>query len=307
MVGERDAMKSFGDIRIGRGFRCYLVAELGYNWCVSREHARNLEELRWLIRTAAEAGFDCVKLQLRSLDAGGYYATRGDSLDAAIPDPRSPWTRRGDYVEAREPDEEVLAFVSSACAEHGIGWTASAWDVPSLTLLARRDVPWLKLASASLSDEEVTRAYARTGLPIVASTGMHSLDEVDAAVKILRQHGSDVLLAHTTSAYPCPDDDVNLAVMDTLAARYGGPVGYSGHELGIALSLAAVVRGAVWLERHFTRDRTQWHKDHAASLEADGLRRLARDVRRYERAVGDGERRVRACEYPYRVALRRLG
>ena len=300
-------MKSFGDIRIGRGFRCYLVAELGYNWCVSREHARNLEELRWLIGTAAEAGFDCVKLQLRSLEAGGYYATRGDSLDAAIPDPRSPWTRRGDYVKAREPDEEVLGFVSSVCAEHGIEWTASAWDVPSLTLLARHDVPWLKLASASLSDEEVTRAYARTGLPIVASTGMHSLDEVDAAVKILRQHGSDVMLAHTTSAYPCPDDDVNLAAMDTLAARYGGPVGYSGHELGIALSLAAVVRGAVWLERHFTRDRTQWHKDHAASLEADGLRRLARDVRRYERAIGDGERRVRACEYPYRVALRRMG
>lgn len=299
-------MKRFGDIRIGRGFRCYLVAELGYNWCVSNDRARNVDELEWLVSRAADAGFDCVKLQLRSFDDGGYYASKEDDLSRRIDDPRSPWQLRGDYVRAREPDDALLRAVSHLCRRHSIAWTASAWDVPSVRLLASHDVPWVKIASASLSDDDVVRACADTGLPIVMSTGMHEMTEVDHAVEIIRERGSDLLLAHTTSAYPCADEDVSLACIDTLAARYGVPVGYSGHELGIALSLAAVVRGACWIERHFTRDRTQWHKDHAASLEYDGLRRLARDVRRYERAVGDGERRVRACEYPYRASLRRV-
>lgn len=299
-------MKTFGDIRIGRGFRCYLVAELGYNWCISDDRVRNLEELEWLISRASEAGWDCVKLQLRSFEDGGYYASKGDDLSRRIDDPRSPWQSRRDYVRAREPDDALLRAVSHLCRMHSIAWTASAWDVPSVKLLASHDVPWLKIASASLSDDDVVSACADTGLPIVMSTGMHETTEIDRAVSLVRERGSDLILAHTTSAYPCADEDVSLACIDTLAARYGVPVGYSGHELGIALSLAAVVRGACWLERHFTRDRTQWHKDHAASLEYDGLRRLARDVRRYERAVGDGERRVRACEYPYRASLRRV-
>ena len=291
---------------VGPACATYVVAELGVNWCVSADHQRNLDELETLIRTAAEAGADAVKLQLKSLNAAdGYYASKGENLDKPIDDPASPWRTRRHFVEMREPTVEVLNFVDDRCAAHSIQWTASPWDVPSVELLASYSPAWIKLASASITDHDVLRAVAATGKPIVLSTGMATYAEISAALDTLGDaYPSRLILAHTTSSYPCPDEDVNLAAMDRLR-DFMCPVGYSGHEDGIALTFAAVVRGACWVERHCTTSRSHWHKDHRASLEPDGLRRLVRDIRRYERAVGDGVKRLMPSEAPF-LSLRRV-
>lgn len=296
----------FGGRAVGFARPVYVVAELGYNWCVSADRARNLRELDALIDAAAAAGADCVKLQIRSLEPGGYYASKGDAIDAPIADPASPWRTRREFVEAREPTREVLEFVRDRCAARGIQWTASAWDLASLRLLAEFDPPWVKVASASIADHELLRAVRAIRRPVVLSTGMSTSDEISAALHSLGAlYPSAVVLSHTTSSYPCPDADVNLRALETLRG-YMVPVGYSGHEDGIALTLAAVVMGACWVERHFTMSRSQWHKDHRASLEPGGLRRLVRDVRRYERALGDGVKRVMPSERPF-LSLRRVG
>jgi N-acetylneuraminate synthase len=291
---------------VGPACATYITAELGYNWCVSSNPRRNLDELERLISTAADSGADCVKLQLRSLNAAdGYYASKGENLDAPISDPSSPWKTRREFVEAREPDEATLEQLDRVCGANGVQWTASPWDVPSVELLSSWDPPWIKLASASITDHDVLRAVAATGKPIVLSTGMATYAEISTALDTLGDaYPSRLILAHTTSSYPCPDEDVNLAAMDRLR-DFMCPVGYSGHEDGIALTFAAVVRGACWVERHVTMSRSHWHKDHRASLEPDGLRRLVRDIRRYERAVGDGVKRLMPSEAPF-LSLRRV-
>ena len=299
------AIIDFGGRIVGDGCATYIVAELGYSWCISRDHERNLEELDKLITTSAEAGADCVKLQIRSLDpSDGYYATKGEILDKPIDDPASPWRTRREFVEAREPTAYLLDFVDARCAELSIHWTASPWDVPSADLLATYLPPWIKVASASITDHAVLRAASRTGRPVVLSTGMASYDEIGDAIDTLGGP-SRLVLSHTTSSYPCPDSDVNLKAIERLWGRYCCPVGYSGHEDGIALTFAAVVMGACWVERHLTMSRSHWHKDHRASLEPDGLRRLVRDIRRYERALGNGEKRLMPSEQAF-LSLRRV-
>lgn len=294
----------FGGRLVGDGCATYITAELGFQWCISNSHHRNLGELASLIEAAAECGADCVKLQLKSLDpSDGYYAAKGDALDKPIDDPASPWRTRREFVEMREPSAGVLEFVDQVCRESGIHWTASPWDVPSVDLLATFDVPWIKVASASITDHAVLRSVAATGKPVVLSTGMSTHEEIGAAIATLGD--ARVILSHTTSSYPCPDDDVNLCAIEGLWERYGLPTGYSGHEDGIALSLAAVVMGACWVERHCTLNRSHWHKDHRASLEPEGLRRLVRDIRRYERALGDGQKRVMPSEQAF-LSLRRV-
>jgi N-acetylneuraminate synthase len=290
---------------VGPACATYITAELGFNWCISDNHGRNMEELEKLVDVAASAGADCVKVQLKSLDTDGYYATKGENLDAPIGDPSSPWKTRRQFVEMREPDSIVLETLDGMCMRAGIQWTASPWDIPSVDLLSRFDPPWYKIASASITDHDVLRAVASTGKPIVLSTGMATYAEIGAALDTLCDaYPSRLILAHTTSSYPCPDEDVNLAAMDRLR-DFMCPVGYSGHEDGIALTFAAVVRGACWVERHCTMSRAAWHKDHRASLEPAGLQKLVRDIRRYERAVGDGVKRLMPSEQPF-LSLRRV-
>ena len=295
----------FGGRLVGPEHATYVVAELGYSWCITADHKRNLAELDALVDAAADAGADCVKVQIRSLDASGYYATKGELLDKPIDDPASPWRTRMQFVRMREPTREVLDRLDARCSARGIQWTASAWDLPSLDLLASYSPPWVKVASASLTDRALLGAVAALGLPVVMSTGMATTRDISGALEALGDlYPGRVLLAHTTSSYPCPDDDVNLRALDTLR-RYMVPVGYSGHEDGIALTFAAVVMGACWVERHFTLSRSHWHKDHRASLEPPGMTRLVRDVRRYERALGDGIKRVMPSEEPF-LSLRRV-
>lgn len=301
---------------VGPGHPCYVIAEIGPNWCVSADRERNLLELRGLIAAAHGAGADAVKLQLKGFGPGSYYSR--EDLDRPITDARSPFATRREYVLAREPDDEVLGIVNAECGRLGMSWSASPWDEESAWNLGQRGVEWMKIASASITDLGLVEIAASFGVPMLVSTGMSTMAEVEAAVAVVRrgvvrydlegltpQAGSLALL-HCLSTYPAPEAECNLRAMDTLRECFGCPVGWSGHERGLAVTIAAVAMGADIVERHLTLDRTTWGPDHAASLEPKGFAQLVRDIRVVESARGDGVKVPMPSEAAARARLRRV-
>ena len=182
-------------------------------------------------------------------------------------------------------------------------WFASPWDIPSVDFLDQFDPVCYKIASASLTDEAMLRHIKGKGRPIILSTGMSTINEIETAVALLE--GVELLIAHSTSAYPCAYEELNLNMIKTLQAKYPmAAIGYSGHEKGIQTTVAAVALGATHVERHITLDRTMWGTDHAASLEPKGLRMMVRDIRIIEKSLGDGVKQVYESEVPIRKKLR---
>jgi len=284
---------SLGGKVVGTGHPVYVVAEIGIN------HNGDLEIAKQLIDKAAEAGVDAVKFQKRTPEI----ATPADMRDTRRV---TPWGEMS-YLEYRERVEFGVAEyeeIDRYCKLKGVAWFASPWDVPSVHFLEEFDTVCYKIASASLTDLDLLSAIRETGRPVIASTGMSTAEEVDRGVETLGT--KNLVLLHTTSTYPCPPEEVNLRTLDTLRERYGVPTGYSGHERGLQVSIAAVALGACLVERHVTLDRTMWGSDHAASLEPDGLRRLVRDIRVVETAMGDGIKRVFPGEEAPRRRLRRV-
>jgi N-acetylneuraminate synthase len=281
-----------GDRMVGPGHPAYLVAEVGIN------HNGDLDNAKRLVDVAADAGADAVKFQKRTPEI---------ATPAAMRDTRrgTPWGEMS-YLEYRhrvEFGEEQYAEIARHAENRGIAWFASPWDVPSVEFLERFDVPAHKVASASLTDVPLLRTLRDTGKPIICSTGMSTMEEIDKAVEVLGT--GRLVLLHATSTYPCPPEESNLRGIATLRDRFTGvPVGYSGHERGLQVSVAAVALGACVVERHVTLDRAMWGSDHAASLEPDGLRRLIRDIRIVETALGDGVKRVFPGEEAPRKRLR---
>mgnify|MGYP006293328053 CR=1 FL=1 len=182
---------------------------------------------------------------------------------------------------------------------------ASCWDEESVDFVSRYDVPAFKIASASITDEKLVKYTSKQGKPLILSTGMSTLEEIDEAVNWLQGH--DITLLHTCSAYPSAYEDLNLMCIKTLKKRYGVRVGYSGHETGVCTSVAAVALGAEVIERHITLDRAMWGTDQAASLGPSGIIQLVRDIRLTEKAMGDGEKRLLNSEIPIKEKLRRIG
>jgi YrbI family 3-deoxy-D-manno-octulosonate 8-phosphate phosphatase len=282
-----------GDVPVGDGEPVYVIGEIGIN------HNGDLDLARRLIDVAADAGCQAVKFQKRTPSICVPVEQR-DQIR------QTPWGEMTylEYKERTEFGHDEYRQISKYCDERGMHWFASPWDVPSVEFLEEMDVPVHKVASASVSDHELLRALAATGKPIILSTGMSTLSEIDAAVKIL---GTDnLIMMHATSTYPLPPEEANLRTITTLKDRYGVPVGYSGHERGLQISLAAVTLGAVCVERHITLDRTMWGSDHAASLEPAGLEHLVRDIRIIEQALGDGVKRVFPGEEAPKARLRRV-
>jgi N-acetylneuraminate synthase len=280
----------------------YIVAEIGPSWCTSADHSKNLETLRTMIEVAARVGCDAVKLQLKSFGHSGYY--RDEKMDAVIEDPASPFRSRWEFVNAREPTQPVLAEVDRWAKQFGIHWTASPWDVPALQRLLKWNPPWVKIASASLTDDALLTMARTSGVPVVLSCGMSTLDELDHAVSLLDR--KNLILAHCTSAYPTRDEDANLATIAMLRERYGVPVGYSCHVDGIEPPKRAVAKwGACWIEKHFTLSRSAWGPDHKVSLEPHGLELMVRDIRRGPVLDGCAEKRVLPAEEQFRKRLRR--
>ncbi|WP_229788248.1 N-acetylneuraminate synthase family protein [Thermopolyspora flexuosa] len=282
-----------GGTLVGPGHPVYVVGEIGIN------HNGDLDIARRLIDVAVEAGCQAVKFQKRTPEI----CVPPDQRDRIR---QTPWGEMT-YLEYRRRVEfgmEEYRRIAAYCAERGIDWFASPWDVPSVEFLERLDVIAHKVASASVTDHELLRAVAATGKPVILSTGMSTLEEIDRAVEILGT--SRLVILHATSTYPLPPEEANLRTIITLRERYGVPVGYSGHERGLQISLAAVTLGAVMLERHITLDRTMWGSDQAASLEPAGLAHLVRDVRIIETALGDGVKRIYPGELAPKARLRRV-
>lgn len=282
---------SFGDRKVGDGHPVYFIAEIGIN------HNGDVEIAKQLIDVAAEAGCDAVKFQKRTPEICV-------PMDQREKIRQTPWGEMTymQYKERTEFWEDEYQQIADHADGHGLQWFASPWDVPSVGFLEKFDVPTHKVASASLTDEPLLEALAETGKPLIVSTGMSTIEEIDRAMEIL--DGSDVLLLHTTSTYPCPPEESNLRTIFTLRDRYDVPIGYSGHEKGLQVSLGAVAMGAVAVERHITLDRTMWGSDHAASVEPGGLSHLVRDIRILEDAMGDGVKRVFPGEEEPRKRLR---
>ncbi len=283
------------DFQVGDGHPCFVIAEIGIN------HNGDIDIARRLIDVAEAAGCQAVKFQKRTVDV--VYTP------AELASPReSPYgTTNGDLKHGLEFVQEEYEEIDRYCKELGILWLASCWDEQSVDFIDQFPVCCYKIASASITDDDLL-AYTRQKAkdrPILLSTGMSTLDQVDHAVEILGKH--NLVILHACSTYPSYYEEINLRVVQTLRQRYGVPAGYSGHETGLASSVAAVALGACIVERHITLDRSLWGSDQAASLEPSGITRLVRDIRLVETSLGDGVKRVIAREIPIINKLRRKG
>jgi len=272
--------------------RTYVIAEIGQN------HQGDPAIARELIRRAAECGADAVKSQKRDLDSLLSDEERARPYDS----PHSFGRTYGEHRAALELSAEAHAGLADLAGSFGLDYFCSPWDVVSARALRAVGLPYMKIPSAAVTHEALLAEVAGYRMPVLLSTGMSRLEEVDQAVQSLA--ACELYVLQCTSAYPCEFPDVHLRVIPALRARYGKVVGFSGHHRGIAADIAAVALGARVLERHFTLDRTWKGSDHAASLEPPGLARLVRDVRAVEAALGSPAKRVLPCELGPRQKLR---
>lgn len=269
---------------IGHGQPCYIIAEIGIN------HNGSLDVAKKLIDEAVAAKADAVKFQKRTPE---------------ICVPKSQWNVMRDtpwgmmtYIDYKRKTEfgaAEYAEIDAYCKERGIDWFVSVWDNDSVDFMEQFDTPCYKLPSASLTDLELIEKVLHTGRHLMLSTGMSTVNEIETAINFVRNFRADypLTVAHSTSAYPCKLEELNLKMIPTLQAKYPEvPVGYSGHETGLSTTVAATVLGATFVERHFTLDRAMWGSDHAASVEPQGFQRLVRDIRDIETSLGDGVKKV---------------
>jgi sialic acid synthase SpsE len=283
-----------GGTAVGDGHSCYVIAEIGIN------HNGDLAVAKKLIGAAASAGCQAVKFQKRTPEI----CVPRDQWDIQR---ETPWGRMSyiDYRHRMEFQEPEFKEIDRYARAAGVQWFASCWDEPSVDFMEKFAPPAYKIASACLTDDNLLRYHRTTGRPVILSTGMSTLKQIDHAVEALGTENLVVL--HCTSSYPAPPHELNLKVIPFLAKRYGVPVGYSGHETGLVTTVAAVTMGARVVERHITLDRAMWGSDQAASVEPHGLARLVRDIRTVETAIGDGVKVVYDSEMPVKNKLRRVG
>ena len=280
-----------GNKLIGPGQPCFVIAEIGIN------HNGDMAVCKKLIDAAAESGCDAVKFQKRTVDV--VYTKE----ELARPRENPFGATNGDLKRGLEFGEKEYREIDAHCKEKGIQWFASCWDEGAVDFMEQFNPSCYKIASASLTDDKLLQYHRSKKRPILLSTGMSSLKEIDHAVEVLGKENLVVL--HCTSTYPSKIEELNLSAITTFIDRYGVPIGYSGHEVGLSTSFAAAVLGACTVERHITLDRAMWGSDQAASVEPQGFVRLVRDIRVWEEARGDGVKKVYDSELPIRDKLRR--
>jgi N-acetylneuraminate synthase len=282
-----------GEHSVGAGQPVYMIGEIGIN------HNGEVELAKRLMDVAAEAGAQAVKFQKRNPDVAVPEAQKSKMRE-------TPWGTMT-YLEYKyrvEFEREQYREIDAHAKQLGLQWFASPWDTDSVDFLENEfDALTYKVASASLTDFELLRAIAATGKPVLCSSGMSDWDILDAAVEVFDRE--NLVLMHAASTYPLPPEEANLRAIPAMERRYGVPVGYSGHEIGTEISLAAVALGAVTVERHITLDTTMWGSDQSASMEPDEFIALCRGVRVLERALGDGEKRIMPGEEPKIASLRK--
>jgi N-acetylneuraminate synthase len=288
------ARVSIGKRMIGDGEPVYIIAEIGIN------HNGSLKKALKLVKGARDAGCDCVKFQKRTPELcvpKGQWNVERDT----------PWGRMT-YIEYRHKVELSVSDyqqIDEYCRKKGIDWTASCWDEESVDFINAFDVPFYKAASASLTDISLLMKKRSTGKPLMISTGMSTEEEIVKAVELIGRE--NLMIAHSTSTYPCKPEELNLRMIHTLKKMFPEvPIGYSGHETGLSPTLAAVALGATFVERHITLDRAMWGTDQAASVEVSGFRRLVENIRDVEESLGDGVKKVYDSELGPKQKLRRI-
>ena len=278
---------------VGDGYPCFIIAEIGIN------HNGNIDITKKLIDLASFAGCNAVKFQKRTVDI--VYSEEELAKDRE----NHFGNTNGDLKYGLEFEFEEYQQIDIYCKEKKMPWFASCWDEDSVDFIDQFDVPYYKIASASLTDDNLLHHTKSKGKPIILSTGMSRLEQIDHAVEVLGKN--DLVILHATSTYPADYKELNLSVIPVMKKRYGVPVGYSGHETGIPSSVAAVALGACMVERHITLDRALWGSDQAASLGPNGIIKMVKDIRLIEISMGNGVKRVMESEVPIIKKLRRKG
>src|SRR5262245_7709439 len=283
-----------GDRLVGDEQPVFVIAEIGIN------HNGSLDLAKRLIDAACLAGCDAVKFQKRT-------------PEKCVPKEQwhlerdTPWGRIT-YIEYRrriEFQQMEYEELDKYCRERKILWFASCWDEDSADFIEQFNPPCFKVASASLTDLNLLLKLRSFGRPLILSTGMSTFQEIETSIDVIGQE--NLLIAHATSTYPCPPQELNLNMIHTLRRLYPiCPIGYSGHETGLATTWAAVAMGACFVERHITLDRAMWGSDQAASVEVGGLMRLVANIRDIEKAMGDRVKRVYESELAQKKKLRRV-
>jgi N-acetylneuraminate synthase len=281
-----------GNSLVGDGYPCYVIAEIGIN------HNGDINIAKKMVEAAVAAKCNAVKFQKRTVDI--VYSAE----ELARPRESPFGNTNGDLKYGLEFGQEDYIEIDRHCRQNNIAWLASCWDEQSVDFIEQFNVPCYKIASASLTDDGLLRHTRSKGRPILMSTGMSTLEQVDHAVKVAGKE--DLVIMHTTSTYPALYEELNLRVIPMLKQRYGLPIGYSGHETGLSTTIASVAMGACVVERHITLDRAMWGSDQAASVEPQGFAHMVRDIRLVEMAMGDGIKRVIEREVPVMKKLRRV-
>jgi N-acetylneuraminate synthase len=283
-----------GNKLVGDGQPAYIIAEIGIN------HNGDLEIAKQMIKAAAHAGANAVKFQKRTPEVCTPLAQQSQMRE-------TPWgyITYLDYRYKVELGLEQYREIDRYCKELGIDWFVSVWDEPSVDFMEQFDTPAYKIPSASLTDHGLLRHVRQTGRPVIVSTGMSTMAQIHRGMEAV---GLDnLIIMHTTSAYPCDPDELNLKMIETLRREFPEtPIGYSGHEVGLVPSAVAVALGASSVERHFTLDRAMWGGDQAASVEPGGFEKLVKYIRVTEQALGDGVKKVYESELGPLKKLRRV-
>ena len=288
----------------------YIIAEIGIN------HNGDLTIAKKLIDIAVMSGCDAVKFQKRNPDV----CVPNHQKDIIR---NTPWGKMS-YLEYKykiEFNRKEYNEIDRYCKERGIAWSASPWDLDSLEFLSQYDIPFIKIPSAMIINEDLMFAAKRTGKKVIISTGMSTFDEIERAITILKLPGdtaktlrpfnfgeelnTNFAVLHCNSTYPAPLNELNLSAIKTLKDRFKCEVGYSGHEFRLGTSVAAVYLGATIIERHITLDRTMWGTDQLSSVEPQGLIKLVKGIRELEESFGNGKIIVTESEKLVRKKLRK--
>jgi len=271
----------------------YLIAEVGIN------HNGDIKLAKKLIDATFACSWNCVKFQKRNPDICVPEKQKNLPKD-------TPWGRMTylEYKKRLEFGKKEYDYINRYCREKPIDWTASVWDLDSLKFIKKYNPPFLKIPSAHLTNLKLLKEASITGIPIIASTGMSTLKEIDNAVVVLKKYSSQFALLHCNSSYPAELSELNLKAIPCLANRYKCNVGYSGHEYGLISTTAAIVLGAKIIERHITLDHSMWGTDQLASIEPQGMDKLYKQISNSGLFLGDGKKIVYETELAIRRKLR---
>ena len=279
---------------VGKNELPFIIAEIGNN------HNGNLDLAKEMLKICKKINVDAVKFQVKDIET----AFPKELLDKPYTGPNSFGKTYREHKEALEFSKDELKVIYDYARELGIICFATPFDVKSVNVLEELDNPIYKIASFHVTDLELIESIAKTSKPIILSTGMSSIEEIDVAVKKIREFHDKLIILQCTSCYPTEDEDVNLRVIPTLEKRYECPIGFSSHERGVAITSASVAMGATIIERHFTLDRTMKGPDHASSIEESGMELVVKRAKRLFIALGSNEKKVLDSELDNRKTFR---